>query len=184
MDKPWYRIFNYHQKSDLSATKARADDGDAEAQFSLGLKFAEGDGEEQDYVQAAMWYRKAADQNHSTAQFNLGIMYAKGQGVAVNDGDALMWIRRAAERGEAEAQFNLGNRYHRASFGAQEMEAVESRIEAYKWFQLAMAQGYKGAELACQPVALRMTRADVVEGNNRIAAFMAGKSQGVEAGTK
>lgn len=184
MDKPWYRIFDYHQKSDLLATKARADDGDAEAQFSLGLKFANDDREEPDYVQAALWYRKAADQNHSLAQFNLGMMYAKGQGVAVNEDEALMWIRRAAERGVAGAQFSLGNRYHRASFGGQEVEAVESRIEAYKWFQLAMAQGYKGAELACQPVTLRMTRAEVVEGNNRIAAFMTGKPQGVEPGTQ
>jgi uncharacterized protein len=174
VDKPWYqRLFSPDRKSDPQTTQVRADHGDAEAQFDLGLTFANGAGDAQDYVQAAEWYRKAADQNHSPAQFNLGLLYAQGQGVARNEDEAVLWIRRSAEQGNAGAQFDLGRRYYRASVSGSEMDSVESRIEAYKWFQLAMAQGYNGAASACEPMTLRMSREDVVKGNDRIATFVA-----------
>jgi TPR repeat protein len=173
MDKPRYRkLVRRNQESDLQVTNTQAEGGDAEAQFGLALRFANGEGDAQDYPQAAQWYRKAADQNHSLAQFNLGMMYALGQGMTQNEGEAVRWIRRAAEQGDAAAQFNLGARYHRASVSGLEMDAAESRIEAYKWFQLAAAQGYKDSKRTCEPVTLRMTRDDVNEGNGRVAAFV------------
>ena len=52
-----------------------------EAQFNLGLKFANAKGAARDYAQAALWYRKAAEQGHTLAQLNLGVMYAEGQGM-------------------------------------------------------------------------------------------------------
>ena len=81
MDRPFFRrLFSRPQKPAGETTETRAGHGDAEAQFSLGVKFAR-QGATQDYAQAAHWYLKAADQSHSLAQFNLGIMYAAGQGV-------------------------------------------------------------------------------------------------------
>ena len=38
------------------------------AQFSLGLLYANGYGVNQDYVEAAKWFRLAADQGHLDAQ--------------------------------------------------------------------------------------------------------------------
>jgi hypothetical protein len=55
--------------------------GDAEAQFSLALSYANGEGAAQDYPLAEHWYLKAAGQNHALAHFNLGIMHANGQGM-------------------------------------------------------------------------------------------------------
>jgi hypothetical protein len=154
----------------VSWTRADAAAGNAEAQFCLALCCASAP-EPRDYSQAAEWYSKAADQNHPLAQYNLGIMFAKGQGVQRNDGTAVMWIRRAADLGDAGAQFNLGNRYQRASLTGVEMDAVESRIEAYKWFRLAAAQNYRGAMTLCDSATLRMTRDEVTEGNRRADAF-------------
>ena|SRR5437899_10118313 len=54
--------------------EAKAERGDADVQFGLGLKYANGEGTTQDYVQAARWYLKSAEQDHALAQFNLGIM--------------------------------------------------------------------------------------------------------------
>jgi len=42
--------------------RARAEQGDAGAQLSLGLMYAIGQGVPRDYAQAAAWYRKAAEQ--------------------------------------------------------------------------------------------------------------------------
>jgi TPR repeat protein len=174
MDKPWFRkLFDRPQERPLETVQAKADDGDADAQFSLGMKYASSEGATHDYVQAVEWYLKAAAQSHALAQFNLGVMYARGQGVLRDDAKALMWIRRAAQQGDAGAQFNLGTRQHRASVAGPPKDAPESKMEAYKWFHLAAAQGYKGSETAFQSVALGMTRDEVADAGHRAAAFVA-----------
>jgi len=58
-----------------------AEQGHAEAQNVLGLRYENGQGVEKDYVKAIEWYSKAAAQNLATAQFNLGEMYNNGYGV-------------------------------------------------------------------------------------------------------
>src|ERR1043166_531058 len=82
--------------------------GDADAQFSLGLKFASGEGSALDHARAAYWYLKAAEQNHAPAQFNLGMMYALGQGIPSNKAQSILWIDRAAHLGHPAAQHALG----------------------------------------------------------------------------
>jgi len=173
---PWYRRFFCRARTlDLRATRDRANQGDAEAQFTLGLKYGTAEGGSQDLGQAAQWYRKAAEQNHSLAQFNLGLMYAKGEGVPPNEAEAAKWIRKAAYQGDAAAQFNLGMRYHRAGVWGVQQDATESKIEAYKWLQLAAAQGYKGSAEACHRVTLGMTHEEVAEGDRGAAAFITTK---------
>jgi len=147
---------------------------DAESQFKLGWGFAARDGAPDDYVQAAEWYLKAARQGHSVAQFNLGLMYGQGQGVVRNQATAEMWLRKAAELGHAGAQYHVGVGAHRASKAVQPSEASECRIEAFKWLQLAVVPGYRGAESAREFVALGMTRDEVDEGGRRAVAFLAG----------
>ena len=153
-------------------SRSDADAGNAEAQFGLGLRYAIPSATH-DYAQAAEWYRKAAEQNHHLAQFNLGQMFAQGHGVAHDDATAVMWIRRAADGGDAGAQFNLGNRCYRDSMKITESRAAESRIEAYKWYQLAAAQGYGTSQNSCDVVTMSMSREEVLEGNERAAAFVA-----------
>ncbi|MBI5387686.1 MAG: sel1 repeat family protein [Verrucomicrobia bacterium] len=160
-------------ESGLTALQTRADRGDADAQFSLGLHFGSAPGEALDFPQAAQWYRKAADQDHALAQYNLGVMFTRGQGVPQDDATAGVWMRKAAEGGDAGGQYSLGTRHHRASVDTLRVDATESRIEAYKWFHLAAAQGYGDSIVACQRVTLTMTRAEVLEGNRRAAAFVA-----------
>jgi uncharacterized protein len=149
-------------------TRADAEAGDAAAQFGMGF-FLAAAAAPQDYAQALVWYQKAADQNHALAQFNLGQMYALGHGMPKNDAMALMWIRRAANFGDAGAQFDLGNRCARESLHGTEMDAAESRIEAFKWFSLAATQQYRNASIQCDSAAMRMSREEVVEGTRRAA---------------
>jgi TPR repeat protein len=167
--------FSSPQNSTDTTTLADVNYGDAEVQFKQGLKFAAGSGASPDYVKAAEWYLKAAAQNHFLAQFNLGMMYAHGQGVRRDSAQSRMWLDKAAQQGDAAAQFHLGNNCQRASFSQSVPDAAESRIEAYKWYRLAAAQGYQGSELAHATLTLTMTRADIVAGNQRMAAFQPGK---------
>jgi TPR repeat protein len=172
MDKLFFRrLFSRPQKPAGETTETRAGHGDAEAQFSLGVKFAR-DGAAQDYAQAAQWYLKAADQSHSLAQFNLGIMYGEGQGVPRDEAKSRVWMQKAADLGDAGAQYTIGMKHHRASLDGLSEAAPESRIQAYKWFRLAAAQGYRGSEAAWAFVSLAMTREDVADGGRRVAAFV------------
>lgn len=155
----------------LETLETRANRGEADAQFSLGVKFAN-EGAAQDYAQAAHWYLKAAEQSHGLAQFNLGMMYAMGQGMPRDEAKALVWIQTAANLGDAGAQYRLGMKHHRASFGVSAEPAAQSRIEAYKWLHLAAVQGYVGSEAARGFVSLNMTIADVTEGTRKAAAFV------------
>jgi len=167
------RMFSSPPKSQPAAVLAEVDYLDAEAQFNLGLQFAIGVGEAQDYAQAAEWYRKAAEQNHSLAQLNLGIMYAQGQGVAQDDAQSVVWFRRSANLGDAGGQYNMGRNRQRASMDGSPADAPEARIEAYKWYQLSAAQGYKASVGAYATLTFKMTRAEVTEANKRVASFVA-----------
>ena len=154
-------------------TESLAHRGSAEAQFSLGLQYASGEGPAQDYAQAEQWYLKAAGQNHALAHLNLGVMYASGQGQPSDPAKSLLWIQKAADLGDASAQFRLGEANHRAVRIGASPNGGQSRIDAYKWYRLAADQGYRGAEIACDSVNLHMTREEVVEATRRVAAFNA-----------
>jgi TPR repeat protein len=76
-----------------------AKQGDASAQFNLGLMYEKGQGVQQDYKTAVRWYRLAAKQGYVNAQYNLGVMYQNGQGVPQDYKTAVKWYRLAAEQG-------------------------------------------------------------------------------------
>ena len=48
-----------------------ADQGDAAAQFGLGVAYEDGEGVEQGNEGAVQWYRRAEDQGHEKARFHL-----------------------------------------------------------------------------------------------------------------
>jgi len=81
------------------------------------------------------------------------------------------------QQGDAGAQFNLGESCHRASLQGERKDAPESRIEAYKWYRLASAQGYKDSEQAYLTLTVSMTREDVAAGNRRVVEFKVEKPE-------
>ena len=144
--------------------------------FLRGLSFANGQDIAQDYVRAAQCYTEAAQEDHSLAQLNLAALYERGHGVTRDETKALMWLTKSANLGNAAAQYRLGVQEHLAYRTRRGGLAVEGRIEALKWVRLSAAQGYRGAENACEFVALGMTRDEVAEGGRRAAAFVPGTS--------
>ena len=82
----------------LAELRARAEAGDAEAQFNLGVMYDTLEGVPVDLLAAARWYRLAAAQGHAAAQFNLGFAYRRGRGVPQDGPEAVAWFRRAYEQ--------------------------------------------------------------------------------------
>lgn len=119
------------QDEDLAALRKKAEDGDATAQFNLGMKYAEGQGVDKDAAEAIRWYRRAAEQNHAESQFNLGWMHANGEGVEQDATEAVRWYRKAAEQDHAQGQLNLGWMY------ANGQGVEKDYVTAYCYYALA-----------------------------------------------
>ena len=88
-------------------TRKKAEVGDAEAQFNLGVTYAIGEGVPKDSAEAAKWYRLAAHQGNALAQFSLGIMYENGEGVPNDIVQAHVWWNIAGAAGHEDAKKSL-----------------------------------------------------------------------------
>ena len=89
--------------------KRNAEQGDATAQYNLGLCYANGDGVAKDCYEAVKWYRKSAEQGDATAQNNLGLCYEDGVGVTKDLNEAIEWYRKAAQQGIDNAKLRLND---------------------------------------------------------------------------
>lgn len=78
-----------------------AEQGDATAQYNLGLLYLDGHGVPQSITEAANWFRRAAEQDYTLAQHNLGAMYGSGQGVKRDYVQAYKWLNICAAKGNA-----------------------------------------------------------------------------------
>ncbi len=80
----------------------------ADPYYYLGQMFEEGQGIQQNYREAASWYRKAAERGDISSAYSLGVLYHKALGVQQDYQKAAAWYRVAAEKGHADALYNLG----------------------------------------------------------------------------
>lgn len=97
----------------VSVLRKQAENGDAEAQLSLGVSYDKGEGVPQNYAEAAKWFRKAADQGDPYAQYDLGSMYEEGKGVSRSYEKAYIWFTLAADFSMGELQEDLEDAIYR-----------------------------------------------------------------------
>ena len=90
------------QTPEIDALRARAEQGHADAQYNLGVRYRTGQGVPQHYAEAVRWYRLAADQGVAWAQTYLGNMYETGEGVPPSYVQAHMWHNLVASRTSGE----------------------------------------------------------------------------------
>ena len=134
---------------------ATADQGDAKAQFQLGMSYRSGEVGSRDYPLSYKWLEKSAQQGYAEAQYALGVMHVAGDGVLQSFPAAFRWFEQAAQQNHADAQFNLGRMYRRG-YGVS-----ANNSQAYMWFNLAAAQGHSGAREARDNVLTLMNADDV-----------------------
>ena len=87
--------------------KPLAEQGNAVAQYNLGVMYAKGKGVIENDKKAVRWYRLAADQGNAKAQNNLGVMYHNGEGVLQDNKKAHMWYNIARANGNDTADDNI-----------------------------------------------------------------------------
>ncbi len=139
--------------------------GDRNAQLALGGCYYDGHGVEKNPTEAQKWYEKAADQGQDDAQLTLGFISDQKDDFK----SAYYWYRRSAEQGNDTAQNNLACLFFAG-------KGIPTKfVEAYKWLNLAAAQGYKGALAGLELMAKKMTREQIAEGQRRAEGFVAKK---------
>lgn len=139
--------------------KPLADQGNAEAQYQVGVMYDHGQSVKRSYRTAAQWYERAAEQGHAGAQFNLGFMLYNGSSeeddpVAQNYTEAAAWLTRAAASGIGEAQYLLSNMYLRGNGVARDQNRA---------VRLAVGAARKGVPGARFNVGLLLGNSDDVE---------------------
>ena len=80
----------------IADLREKAAAGDAEAQTTLGLRYANGRGVRKNDKEAVKWFRKGAEQGDAVGKYNIGLMYRKGRGVRKDYVAAYAWYRLAA----------------------------------------------------------------------------------------
>lgn len=147
-----------------AACRRLADQGDARAQYNLGVMYAKGRGVTKDWAEAMKWYRRAADLGYAEAQHYLGFMYSLGLGVTQDSAEAAKWYRKAADQGHTTAQSNLGHMYEKGE-GMQ-----QDNVQAHMWYNLvairALASETALRDLAVETrnlLAAKMTPAQIAE---------------------
>ena len=131
--------------------KPLAEQGDAAAQFNVGVMHERGKGVLKDNSEAAKWYELSAEQGNAHAQYNLGLMYTKGDGVSHDVTEALKWYRLSVEQGNAYAQKSLGAMYL-MGFGV-----LQDNLKAHMWYNISSANGHEDAGKWRDKVADSMT---------------------------
>lgn len=128
--------------------KQKAEQGDAEAQFMMGISYKTGlagmiagTGAKVDYKEALKWFTKAAEQGDGRACNEIGLIYANGWDVRKDPKEAFKWFHESAKHGIAPGMNNLGRLYElgygtRKNFG-----------EAFKWYRKAAEAGHAEAQV-------------------------------------
>lgn len=88
--------------------QVQAEQGDADAQFLLGLMFLSGRYVQQEVPSGLHWITLAAEQQHEKAQQTLADLSFEGQLIKRDLAVAERWYKDMGERGNRWAQFRLG----------------------------------------------------------------------------
>jgi TPR repeat protein len=132
-----------------------AKDGDARAQYQLGVMYQRGEGVDADTTEAVSWYSLVAEQGYAPSKISLARMSYTGIGVAHDHDKAAQLAEHTAKFGNTEAQFFLGALYHRGHGVHVDL------IKSHMWLSLAAMRGSKLARERLAVVKSLMTKAEI-----------------------
>jgi cell division septation protein DedD len=121
---------------DIQALQAKAQAGDAEAEFQMGEAYRAGRGVAPDPESAIMWYRRATAHGHIRASEELGFaLFAHG-----DRREAMPYIEKAAARGEARAMYLLGTAHFNGDYASRDWPLAYAQTMRAAAAGLAAAQ--------------------------------------------
>lgn len=98
---------------------------DPRCQYALGVLYANGQGVERSFKEAARWYERAADAGIVPAQNAIGFAYANALGVPEDFEKAAHYLKLACDAGELASCITLGEIYAMGEAGGTRAEAAD-----------------------------------------------------------
>ena len=113
----------------IEALRRLADQGDADAQFAVGIRYATGEEVPADFAEAVRWFTKAAEGGSVAAQGTLGTYYWAGRGVPPDPIKAYFWSLVAQANGDTASKDRAAEVASRLTHG--QVSAVQQ--QAREW---------------------------------------------------
>jgi GAF domain/Sel1 repeat len=152
------------QGTDVNRVLNRAGAGDSNAQYEMGLRYADGAGVPQNYRDAMAWFAKAAANGNDDAQWRLGLGYIIGIGVPHDERKAVVSFKRAANHGDLRAQSVLSDLY------LSGRGVPRDYVRAYTW--ATIATGLRGEDNdRLRVIGSRMTAVQIEDAHRRISSW-------------
>ena len=121
--------------SEIDELITRANNGDIDAQMSLGWMFLDGDKVSADDKKAFQFFMMAAMQGHTKAQTLIAEFYHNGEVVKKDYCESFKWYQKASEAGNANADNWLGS-YYEHGHGT-----IKNAGKALVYYEKAAMQG-------------------------------------------
>ena len=112
---------------------------DADTMNRAGVRYAQGDGVQQDYVAALAWYERAAAHGSLAALGNIATLYFYGWGVPQSYEQTAKVLELAVDAGDPDAQNKLAALYDDG------LGVTQDHAQAFDLYRRAAAQGYPPA---------------------------------------
>ena len=137
-ENPYIRRLN---TLSIEALVKKADDGDSESQFLLGLCYAWGEkGMHKDLQKSYTYILKAAKQGQADAECQIGAWNLRGEIVEKNYREAVKWFLSSAQHNNSGGQFYLALCYENGL-------GVDKNLHTAKhWYNKAALQGLAEAQ--------------------------------------
>jgi hypothetical protein len=119
------------QVRSLAELRKLADNGNADAEWQLGVRYHNGEEVPRDDARAMLWFQRAAEQGHVTAQATLGAYYWAGRGVPQDLSKAYFWSTLAYAQGDE----NSRSRIEGLSSQMTQSQVSSARQQAELWLR-------------------------------------------------
>ena len=131
-----------------------AANGDATAQYNMGIFYRDGVEVRRDQVEALRWFLKAANGGNMLAQYAAGLAFYKGHGSNPDPQAALNYFLNAALEGHATAPLHIGKLF----FSGEGV--TQNYARAYFWWKLASDRNIGEADKNLHRIAGAMSEKD------------------------
>ena len=108
-----------------------AANGDAKANYNLGIMYREGLGVEKDDVQSLTHFIEAAENGHMLGNYAVGLAFLTGKGSDIDAEAAIHYLSEAALLGHAISPVEIGGLYFRGRL------VEKNFVSAHFWWSLA-----------------------------------------------
>lgn len=128
----------------IASLREAAQQGNAESQYQLGMRYQYGDGVKMNINKANQWLAKAAASGNARSQHALAMFYQQYATNTEGAKKALLWEKKAADHGSADAQYALGVMFKNGRL------VRKNEVEARRWLTMAAQQGHLPAQLVLE----------------------------------